>query len=205
VYPCYAMPRTFLPTLALSLVLVAACELPEADQPAALTAPEALAPIPEAMLAAVDSATARTHVAVVSADSMEGRGPGTPGEARAVRYIADQMRQAGLQPAGDDGSFFQQVPLLGATPTPRGPLTFTHEDGQTLTLDFLEDYIASTDLDAPTVSTEGALVFVGYGIDAPAYGWDDFEATDVTGKILVGFVNDPIAPTDDPASSRATR
>ncbi len=175
----------------LLVLLLAACGTPE---PAAVD-PENP---PEALLAALDSATVRAPLEILSADSLEGRGTGQPGEAKAVAYIADQMRQAGLQPAGDDGTFFQKVPLLGATPSPKGPLTFTHQDGQRLSLDFIEGFIASTDLEAEEVNTTGELVFVGYGIDAPGYDWHSFKDVDVTGKILVAFVNDPVATDAEP-------
>ncbi len=152
--------------------------------------------IPEAVLAAIDSTSLSRHIQYLSSDELEGRGTGTRGEQLAVDYIAEQMRQAGLQPAGDDGTFFQAVPLLGSTPRPQTPLVLKHENEQALSLDFIEDYTVSTDLEATEVSTTGQLVFVGYGIDAPAYDWHDFKNVDVTDKIIISFVNDP-PPTDE--------
>ncbi|HET6567209.1 MAG TPA: M28 family peptidase [Rhodothermales bacterium] len=146
---------------------------------------------PQEALAAIDSSTLRQRIEYLSADRLQGRGTGMPGEQLAVEYISEQMKQAGLEPAGDDGTFFQSVPLLGSTPHPQTPLVLRAEDGQTLRLDFLKDYIVSTDLEAEHVSTTGQLVFVGYGIDAPEYDWHDFKDLDVEGKILVSFVNDP--------------
>ena len=189
--------RTLL-LLPLLLLTLAACDTPQnsgTDAEATTVDPENP---PEVLLAALDSATARAHLEILSSDAMEGRGTGQPGEERAVAYIAGQMEAAGLEPAGDDGSFFQAVPLLGSTPTPRGPLTFTHENGETLELAFVEDFIASTDLEDTAVSTTGDLVFVGYGIDAPGYTWHSFKDVDVAGKIIVSFVNDPLATDEEP-------
>ncbi|MFB3132011.1 MAG: peptidase M28, partial [Rhodothermales bacterium] len=189
--------RTLL-LLPLLLLTLAACDTPQnsgTDAEATTVDPENP---PEVLLAALDSATARAHLEILSSDAMEGRGTGQPGEERAVAYIAGQMEAAGLEPAGDDGSFFQAVPLLGSTPTPKGPLTFTHENGETLALAFVEDFIASTDLEDTAVSTTGELVFVGYGIDAPGYTWHSFKDVDVAGKIIVSFVNDPLATDEEP-------
>ena len=156
----------------------------------------------EAFLAPIDSATVRAHLEFLSSDRLEGRAPGTPGESLAIDYIAEQMKAAGLVGAAGDGSFFQTVPLLGATPKPQQPLTLAGE-GDTLRLGFIEDYIAATDLESTDVQTEGELVFVGYGIEAPAFDWDDYKGTDVQDKILVMLVNDPPATGDEPALFQA--
>lgn len=186
-------------------LLLVACETPAtetAEPPAAATTEQArpitAMEVPDAVLAAIDTTSLRAHIEYLSSDELEGRGTGTPGEEQTVAYIAGHMQEAGLEPAGEDGTFFQAVPLLGSTPTPRGPLTFTHESGEAIELDFVEDYIVSTDLEATEVETSGELVFVGYGIDAPGYDWNSFKDVDVTGKILVSFVNDPIATEEDP-------
>lgn len=191
--------------LPLLLFALAACDraaesLPAEAVPEAAPAAEA---VPEAALAALDSATVRAHLETLSADDMEGRGTGTPGERRAVEYIAAQMQAYGLEPAGKDGSFFQAVPLLGSRPTPRGPLTFTAADGRTQRLDFIDDFIVSTDLEAPAVEVEAPLVFVGYGITAPGYDWDSYKGVDVKDKIVVMFVNDPVASDEEPALFQA--
>lgn len=202
--PAYqsAMRYSFFLSLLL-IVSFVACDTPErpespdANGVAAGTAVEDLAPIPNSILAALDSATVRQHLMVLSSDSLEGRGTGQPGEEKAIRYIAAQMEAAGLEPAGNDG-FFQKVPLLGSTPTPRGPLTFTADNGETMELTFVDEFIASTDLESTEVSTSGDLVFVGYGIDAPGFDWHSFKDVDVTDKILLAFVNDPIATDEEP-------
>ncbi len=185
--------RSTLPLLALllALPLLAACDSGGGDTPA-------VPDVPEAAFAAIDSVTIRRHIEVLAADSLEGRGTGTPGEEKAVRYIREQMEAAGLVGAAPGGGFSQEVPLLGSTPTDVGQLVLTPEDGEPLALDFVDDYIASTDLDAAEASFDAPLVFVGYGISNPGYDWDDFKDVDVTGKVLVSFVNDPPATADEP-------
>lgn len=152
----------------------------------------------EAALASIDSVLIRTHLATLSDDRMEGRAPGTRGEQLAVAYIAEEMKKAGLKPAGENGTFFQAVPLRAASPRPRGPLAFRRSGETLLELAYMNDFIAGTDLESERVSTTGELVFVGFGIDAPDYNWNDFEGVDVSGKILVSFVNDPPATPEEP-------
>ena len=185
------MCRARLPLMGLLALLVVACEPPPLP-------PDVTEPPPDGLLTLLDSVTVRTHLEQLSADVMEGRAPGTRGEERAVAYIAEQMEAAGLAPGAPEGGFFQRVPLLGVTPRPQSTLLLTHEDGSTLDFTFVDDFIASTDLDAERVETEGEIVFVGYGIDAPEYDWDDYGDVDVRGKILLMFVNDPIAGADEP-------
>ncbi len=155
-------------------------------------------PVPAAALAAIDSTDLRGHIAVLASDEFEGRGTGRPGEERTVEYIREQMQAIGLVGAAPDGGFFQEVPLLGSTPVDVGTLVLTPEDGEPIRLSFVDDYVASTDLDATEASIDGPLVFVGYGITNPGYQWDDFKDVDVTGKVLVAFVNDPPATPEEP-------
>ncbi len=187
-----------LPFLA-ALLLFAACDdttsPPAADDPAvAVDVP----PVPDAALAVIDSTDLRQHIAVLASDEFEGRGTGTPGEEKTVEYIREQMQAAGLEGAAADGGFFQPVPLLGSTPTEIGALTFTPESGDAASFEIVDEFIASTDLDAAEASFDAPLVFVGYGISNPGYDWDDYKDVDVTGKVLVSFVNDPPATDDEP-------
>lgn len=154
--------------------------------------------IPDTAFGAIDSTKLSQHIAYLSSDKLEGRGTGMRGEQLAVEYIAEQMQEAGLEPAGDDGTFFQAVPLLGSTPKPQTPLVLKNENGQELSLEFIDDFTVSTDLESNAVSTTGQLVFVGYGVDAPAYDWHDFKDVDVKDKIIVSFVNDPPPTADEP-------
>lgn len=155
-------------------------------------------PLPEAALAAIDSTDLREHIAALASDEFEGRGTGTPGEQKTIEYVREQMQEAGLVGAAPDGGFFQEVPLLGSTPTDVGTLVLTPDDGDPVALDFVDDYIASTDLDDAEASIDAPLVFVGYGISNPGYEWDDYKGVDVSGKVLVAFVNDPPATAEEP-------
>lgn len=136
----------------------------------------------------------RAHVRFLSHDLLEGRGPGTRGDALAQAYIASQFEALGLKPAGADGTYFQQFDLVGITSHPKG-LTFRAPQGST-ELAFHEDFIAVSGVQVPEAKLEDSeLVFVGYGIQAPEYGWDDFKGMDLRGKTLLILNNDP---EDDP-------
>lgn len=154
---------------------------------------------PASALAEIDSTTLHRHLAELASDAYEGRGTGTPGEERAVAYIAGQMQALGLEGGAADGSFFQRVPLRGATATSVSPLVLTPDDTEPAALTFVSDFIANSDLDGATASVQNApLVFVGYGIENPGYEWDDYKDVDVRGKIVVAFVNDPPATDAEP-------
>lgn len=130
------------------------------------------------------------HIKALSADSMEGRGPGRPGEERTIRYLVAQFKAMGLQPGNPDGSWTQPVEMVGFTATPS--LEFSVK-GKTLPMTFRDDYVAvSRRTTAPQIDVVKApLVFVGYGTVAPEYGWDDYKGVDVKGKTVVMLVNDP--------------
>ena len=138
------------------------------------------------------------HTKVLSSDQYGGRAPGTKGEELTVRYLEDQFRKFGLKPGNTDDTYIQKVPLVGITPDP-APLTFA-SGGQKQTLKWKDDVVAWTKHVAPTASLDGSeLVFVGYGVVAPEYNWDDYKGMDVAGKTLVMLVNDP--PVPDPANA----
>lgn len=180
------------------VVLFASCgnssDEPPVDQPNLEPAA-----VSDESLAQIDSTTLHMHLAELSSDAYEGRGTGTPGEQKTVEYIAAQMEALGLEGGAADGSFFQPVPLRGSTIIDISPLTLTPTGGEPVELAFVDDFIASTDLDETSAAIENAeLVFVGYGITNPGYDWDDFKDVDVTGKVLVSFVNDPPATEAEP-------
>jgi Zn-dependent M28 family amino/carboxypeptidase len=134
----------------------------------------------------------------LASDEFEGRGPGTHGETVTIQYLQDEFRKMGLQPGGADGSWFQKVPLVGVTSTP----AFSYSGhGKNVTLKFQDDYVARSWKTEPSVDVKGAeLVFVGYGIQAPEFKWDDYKGMDLKGKILVMLINDPqIADPRDPS------
>lgn len=135
------------------------------------------------------------HIKVLSSDDFEGRGPGTPGEQKTIDYLTDQLRKMGLKPGNPDGTYVQNVPLVG--------FRATHVEGTILTrggplvLKFPEDFVAVSRREANRVEVNGSdLVFVGHGVVAPEYDWDDYKGLDVRGKTLLMLVNDP--PVPDP-------
>jgi Zn-dependent M28 family amino/carboxypeptidase len=128
------------------------------------------------------------HLKFLADDMLEGRAPGTRGAAIAARYIQSQFEEAGLEPGGPDGSFFQRVRLVGVTPSPSLVLGVAQ---RTMALRYLEDFVAWPTGPNPTVIADGEIVFVGYGIEAPEWTWDDFKLQPMTGKILMMLVNDP--------------
>jgi Zn-dependent M28 family amino/carboxypeptidase len=135
------------------------------------------------------------RIAVLSHDSMEGRAPGTAGEERTVRYLEAEFRAMGLAPGNPDGTYIQDVPLVGITPRISAALTI---DGRRVPLQGPRDFIAESKRVQPRVTVENSdLVFVGYGVVAPEYGWDDYKDVDVAGKTIVMLVNDPGYATQD--------
>ena len=137
----------------------------------------------------------RADLRILAADEMEGRGTGSPGGEKAAAYIADRFREIGLEPAVD-GDFFQSVPIVGVTPSPEMKLTFSQK-GRSLTLAYRQDFVAWAGVEQESVALDGEeLVFVGYGIEAPEYSWDDYGDASLSGKVLLMLVNDP--PSDDP-------
>src|SRR5678815_1531418 len=152
--------------------------------------------VPLAQLPTVDSNALLAHTRVLSSDEYEGRGPGTKGEELTVRYLVDQLKMLGLKPGNTDGSYVQKVPLVGITPSP-APLVL-QKASRTLTLKWKDDVVAWTKHVADSASLENSeLVFVGYGVVAPEYNWDDYKDVDVKGKTLVMLINDP--PVPDPS------
>ena len=155
------------------------------------------APVPAEALSAIDTATVLQHIRVLAADSLLGRSPGTAGEDKSVAYLEAQFRAMGLKPGNPDGSYIQKVPLVGITVKNAPALTFTAR-GKSTTLKWRDDYVAWTKHVAPSAALKNSeLVFVGYGVEAPEFGWDDFKGVDVTGKTMVVLVNDP--PVSDTA------
>jgi Zn-dependent M28 family amino/carboxypeptidase len=145
----------------------------------------------------------RAHVKFLASDLLEGRGPGTRGGQLAADYIATEFALNGLKPAGDNGTYFQNVNFYAVhTNEQATKFAVVDKDGKTMPLAYNTDYVTkdergiagadgvgTADIDAP-------IVFVGYGIDAPEYGWNDYKGIDVKGKVLLVIVNEPAS--DDP-------
>jgi Zn-dependent M28 family amino/carboxypeptidase len=133
------------------------------------------------------------HIKVLASDEYEGRGPGTTGEEKAVAYISDQFRRLGLKPGNPDGTFTQTVPLVGFQAN-KIEGSFRAGD-RSIPLSFPNDFVAVSRRMAQQVTVEKSdVVFVGYGVVAPEYGWDDYKGLDVRGKTLLMLVNDPPVP-----------
>ena len=131
-------------------------------------------------------------VRVLASDEFEGRGPGTLGEEKTVAYLTDRFKLLGLAPGNPDGSWVQNVGMVGITPTSETSVTV---GGKTMELKFPDDIVVATLRHLEQVEIPSSdIVFVGYGVEAPEYGWDDFKGTDVKGKTLIMLVNDPPLP-----------
>ena len=145
-----------------------------------------------------DADKMRERVKRLSADDFEGRGPGTEGGRRAAQYIADQFKAIGAKPA-NRGSYFQNVRLVGVK-ADRSTKLNVSKGGDTQSYTFGDDYVATTGAQGPEAKVNAEVVFVGYGIDAPLYKWNDYKgpATDYKGKVLMMLVNDPPATKDEP-------
>jgi Zn-dependent M28 family amino/carboxypeptidase len=137
----------------------------------------------------------REHTRALASDEMEGRGVGTRGEKLATEYIANQLALAGAKPAGDNGAWFQKVPLVGVETQPSSELNAAVW-GKGMSFKWGDEFIGVNMTQRPNARFEGEAVFVGHGITAPEFKWDDFKGVDVTGKIIVLFTNEPTS--DDP-------
>jgi Zn-dependent M28 family amino/carboxypeptidase len=132
------------------------------------------------------------HIKVLASDEFEGRAPGTKGEELSVNYISEQFARIGLKPGNPDGTYIQEVPLAGITSEP--VMSFTVGEKKT-DLKFPDDYVASSARLQSDIKIDNAdVVFVGYGVVAPEYGWDDYKDVDVRGKTILMLINDPAIP-----------
>ncbi|MFP5245328.1 MAG: M28 family peptidase, partial [Thermoanaerobaculia bacterium] len=149
---------------------------------------------------AIRAEAIRAHTKYLSSDLLEGRGPGTRGDALATSYIATQFEALGLQPAGDDGSYFQKVSLLGiTTDASKSNVQFTKSDGTKFgPLAYRDEFVGGNQSQKENVAIDSEVVFVGHGVVAPEYQWDDYKGLDARGKTLVMLVDDPPATTEEP-------
>ncbi|MCP4201586.1 MAG: M28 family peptidase [bacterium] len=133
----------------------------------------------------------RAPIAELASDKYGGRGPGSEGDAMARQYLIAELEEMGYAPGAQDGSWEQPFDIVGVDSSAPKTWTFT-KGGKSISLEWWDEYIASSGVQEETASIDSAeLVFVGYGIQAPEYGWDDFKGTDVSGKVLVIVNNDP--------------
>ncbi len=152
-------------------------------------------PVFDPASASITAADLLRHIKVLASDDFEGRLPGTRGEDKTVAYLTEQFKDMGLAPGNPDGTYVQKVPLVGIISTASAELRVA---GRKLPLKSGKDYVAVTTHFKPSLSVKDSeLVFVGYGIQAPEYGWDDYKGLDVRGKTLVMLINDPAPATGD--------
>jgi Zn-dependent M28 family amino/carboxypeptidase len=138
----------------------------------------------------------RWHVRYLSHDLLEGRGTGQRGGDIAAEYIATQFAEYGLKPAGDSGTYLQKVPLVGIATLPETQFSLVPKQGAAMHLKPLDEYVAFDQTQQERSDVDAEIVYVGYGIEAPEYNWDDYKGVDVRGKVLLMLVNEP--PSDDP-------
>jgi Zn-dependent M28 family amino/carboxypeptidase len=129
------------------------------------------------------------HIKDLSADSMEGRAPGTAGEEKTTAYMQNQFKALGLKPGNPNGTYLQNVDLIGYKAHPTASFS---AGGKTIALRYPDDYVANSRHNRPETKVDNSdIVFVGYGVVAPEYGWDDYKGVDVKGKTILMLVNDP--------------
>ena len=147
-----------------------------------------------------DAITAQSlldRIKVLASDEYEGRQPGSAGEDKTIKYLEEQAKAIGLEPGNPDGTYIQRVPLVGITAQRPMTMKFTPRKGEALTAEFGPDFVAWTKRVVPSVSVNADMVFVGYGVQAPEFKWDDFKGLDVKGKVIVVLVNDPPVETEN--------
>jgi Zn-dependent M28 family amino/carboxypeptidase len=138
----------------------------------------------------------RAHVRFLSHDLLEGRGTGQRGGDIAAEYIGTQFALYGLKPAGENSTYLQKVPMVGITPGAETTFTLVPASGQPMELKVLDDYVCYDQTQQTKSQIDAPIVFVGYGIHAPEYNWDDYKGVDLKGKVALMLVNEP--PSDDP-------
>ena len=138
----------------------------------------------------------KADVVFLASDRLEGRGPGTRGEELTTDFLAAEFKKAGLKPAAADGSYFQPVPLIRVATSPKATLKAVKGD-TALDIPCDEDFAGTSQTQTELEEFDAEAVFVGHGITAPEFGWDDYKDVDVRGKVVVLFTNEP--PSDDPA------
>ena len=150
----------------------------------------------ESRTVSMDPEKIRAHVKFLSSDLLEGRGTGQRGGDIAAEYIATEFSLYGLKPAGENGTYFQNVPMVGVKTLPGTTFKLVPATGEAVTLKDFDDFVTNNESQTETADIDAPIVFVGYGIKAPEYNWDDYKGTDLKGKVALLFVNEPIS--DDP-------
>src|SRR5579864_3187737 len=163
----------------------------------AMSAQNAAPPAAQKAMNSIDAEKIRATVKLLSDDAYEGRGTGQKGGDMAADWIAAQFKSYGLAPAGDNGTYFQNINFFGVTTDGKQTrFAFAPKSGAEIALKYLDDYVANDLSHAERSEINAPIVYVGYGINAPEYNWDDYKGVDVKGKMLLMLVNEP--PSDDP-------
>src|SRR5580658_8874215 len=199
------MNRKFMPIALLAGVFFSSQIHAQQAVAGSVPAVKGLPPAAVAAAASIDPEKIRAHVRFLSLDLLEGRGPGTRGGELAAEYIATQFALSGVEPAGDDGGYFQRVPLYAVhtlEDKTMVSLDVTNAKGGegTIPLAYGQEIVLKDQTGQPTADIDAPIVFVGYGIDAPEYQWNDYADAsgrdiDVKGKVVLVIVNEP--PSDD--------
>ncbi|MBA2587826.1 MAG: M28 family peptidase [Alphaproteobacteria bacterium] len=151
------------------------------------------------------AANIKADMAFLASDKLKGREAGSPEYDLAANYVADQMKQIGLKPAGRNG-YFQPVPLIAYRPRDEGVIALTAKDGEPVPFVFGTDYLTGDTPQAAKLAVSAPLVFVGYGLVAPEHGRDDYAGLDVKGKIVVALAGAPkFLQTEERAYYRSGR
>ena len=176
--------------LATSLSLIG-CKKPDPVPTPQAAAPEVVSADAKTAAAQITGEFLRTHITTLSDDSFEGRGPATPGDTKAREYLVEQLKQIGFEPGGTDGGWQQTFDVVGVQAQMPKTWTFA-KDGKKASFKWWDQYIAGSGVqDEKGAIKDAEVVFVGYGIQAPEYGWDDFKGQDLKGKVLLMLNNDP--------------
>ncbi len=171
-----------------------------ADRDAASAPQAAPAPMPLASMPRLETAQVMAHITALGSDEYEGRAPGSKGEDLSVRYIQDQFRQIGLKPGNPDGTYIQNVPLVGITATEASPFVVS-KGSEKRAFKWADEIVPWSKHVADAASiNQSDLIFAGYGVTAPEFDWNDFKDVDVKGKTLIVLVNDPAVPDPSDAS-----
>jgi Zn-dependent M28 family amino/carboxypeptidase len=149
-----------------------------------------------AAMQGIDPERIRAHVRFLADDLLEGRGTGTRGSELAANYIATQFALYGLKPAGDNGTYFQKVAFGGVHTLPATTASVQPASGNSIALKLGDDFVTTNQTQTDNVDVDAPIVFVGYGIEAPEYQWNDYAGVDVKGKVVLVIVNEP--PSKDP-------
>jgi Zn-dependent M28 family amino/carboxypeptidase len=191
---------TLMITLLAGVVAVTAAE--KAKNPASKSTTASGSAIPAAIrpaMASFDAGRLAAHDKFLASDLLEGRGPGTRGDAIAMEYIAAQFQAAGLKPDGDNGTYYQNIDLLGIRlQGGKSSVSFVHDGQTTGPLTYLDQFVATDQSQNETSALDADILFVGHGVVAPEHKWDDYKGVDTRGKILVMLVDDPPANANEP-------